>query len=205
MKTLKRIIILAISLSLFLLATVTGTYAVDPCSPSPEDSAPDQSRGPGSGFSPGGTPPTGIPGPDTGSDFGSGGPGIPNIPDTITYPESWNLPCGWVFKGNICGLGGSVTWYDYGGSGVGFDFMFEYISDNKKQYQVSATNYYSHAECGEVPGICQEWNNINCPEDYRNNNCIDGDYAGYYPYTCEEGSYHCFCVKELAYYEWECP
>lgn len=288
MKTPKGIILLVLSIPLFLLPTASDTYAVDPCGPSPEDFVPDQSRDPGSGYSPGGTPPTGVPGPDTSGDFGSGGPGIPNIPDTISYPESWNFQwapynpdivgapgsasltviggrapytwrvsgqgfwfvsdysdtatttnsptatiyadetaCGsasitvtdsagkevggsirspegrWVFKGNICGLDGSVTWYDYEG-GTSLVFKFEYISANKKQYQESTTNYYDNEECGEVPGICQEWNNTNCPEDYRNNNCIDGDYAGYFPYTCEEGSYHCFCVRKLEYYEWEC-
>ena len=118
----------------------------------------------------------------------------------------------WVLKGHYCGLGGSVDYYyDYDTLCGEQCFYFELISGNKKQYQETAATFGGkHEDCGLVPAICTEWNMNNCPEDYRDDNCIDGVFSAFYPYVCVPDShppnaYACFCVHKLSYYEWECP
>jgi len=111
----------------------------------------------------------------------------------------------WVSKGNYCGLGGSASWYDMTSDGIrDLIFQYELISGNKRQYQESATNFMEHASCDDVPGICEAQNLFYCPSEYRDENCIDGDFADFFPSACEDGEYHCFCVFYLEYSEWEC-
>ncbi len=111
----------------------------------------------------------------------------------------------WVFKGEYCGLSGSESWYDMEQAGDGLYFLYELVSGKRMQFQKTWTSWMGHEDCASVPGICSSTNESRCPEDYRNNNCIDGLYADFYPYICEDGDYRCFCVYELKYYEWECP
>lgn len=132
-----------------------------------------------------------------------------HVTDFCDYEVDGHVPSDfgqWIHKGDYCGLPGSTTWYDLTGNGALY-FHFELISGYQKQYQKTAASFGDYGpggNCDQVPQICADWNEGMCGGGFEN--CIDGDFAAFYPYVCDpvDGYYRCFCVKELKYYEWEC-